>query len=649
MTGQSMLFTPLKIGGHTIKNRIVFGPHRTNFAVENRPGNRHTGYYELRARGGAGLIVIEGGSVHPSDFPYEKAIFTFARGVTASYRSIADAIHRQGSCVIAQLNHCGGQVDSSILSRRETWAPSPVPEITSGEIPRSMELTDIQEVVEGFATAAMGIMEAGLDGVEVNAGQYSLLRQFLSPLTNFRTDDYGGTLENRARFCREVLQRIRDKTGPGFLLGLRICGDEYAPWGGLTPEDCRSIAQYLCRDRTVDFLTVELGSIYSVHMTMASMRYPADYAVHAARLMAEAVDVPVCATGSIVNPGLAESLLHEGIQLVEMTRPLIADPFLPVKAKANKDDQIRPCILCNQECQVHSVMNPLLSCAVNPFAGRETKKMAPARSGKQKKVLVVGGGPAGLEAAGTAAKAGHHVLLCESEGVPGGRLRFAAKIPGCERFQSIINYLHQRAIRSGVNFRMGCQADEGLVAGEAPDIVVLATGSTPSPIPFETDAGVNILRPEDILSGVHKVGSSVAIIDLEGAWQAPGVALAVADRAEKIQFISPEMFISPQLAKNGEFIFWYRQAFQKGIEFRPQTGVRRVTNTCIEVIDRFSRETQYINNIDTIVLVSPNYPNRSLLQKIFNLGMEVWTAGDCVAPRNLGAAVREGREIGLRI
>jgi mycofactocin system FadH/OYE family oxidoreductase 2 len=641
------LFSPLKIGKHILNNRIIFGPHRTNFAVQNLPSKQHVNYYERRAKGGVGLTIIEGGCIHPSDYPYERAIFAYRKAVTDGYGQIAEALHRHGCLAVAQLNHSGGQADSS-LSRRETWAPSAVPEINSGEVPKIMEKEDIKEVIEGFVNAAWRLKNSGLDGIEINAGQFSLLRQFLSPLTNYRSDDYGGSLENRVRFCREVLQEVRRATGSDFLIGLRLCGDEYAPWGGLNSEDCRDIARHLCKGGLVDWFTVETGSIYSLHMTAASMRHPEDYAAQPACLIAEAVDIPVCATGSIVSVKLAEKLLNEGVQLAEMTRALIADPDLPAKAKEDEAN-IRPCILCNQDCYVNSVMNPVLSCAVNPFAGEELKETYTVSPAGFKKVLVAGAGPAGLEAAITAARRGHRVVLYERDSEPGGRLKLAARIPGCGKFQSIIDYLYRCVREIGIEIHLGSNADDSVIAAESPDAVVVATGSRPSPVPFAVDAGITFIRPEELLAGNRKVGSRVMIIDLEGAWQAPGVALSLAGEVEKISIITPEMFVSPELAKNGEFLYWYQQAFQKNIEFIPQTEVIRVSGSCLETVDRFSREKRMFNQIDTIVPVIPAYPDQSLYLRLLKTGIQVWVAGDCVAPRNLGAAIREGRNIGLMI
>ncbi|CDH43835.1 tRNA-dihydrouridine synthase [Candidatus Contendibacter odensensis] len=399
------LFTPLLLSRKTAPNRFIFAAHQTNFATHHRFTERHVAYYAARAAGGAGLIVLEGSVVHRSDWPYEYIIFGYEAAVVDGYRQVAEAVHRHGALALAQLTHSGMQ-GSSHYSQLPLWAPSPVPEVNSRELPQAMDADDIAAVIEGFRQAARYAMDGGLDGVEINAGQDSLIRQFLSPLTNQRGDDYGGSLDNRLRFARQIIERVRHEVGSNALVGLRLCGDEYAPWAGIKPEDAAEIAQHLAGDGLLDFISVTSGSIYTGHITRPGLYQPPGFAVHLAAQIKAAVKLPVFAQGSIVDPVMATALLAEGkADAVEMTRALIADPELPLKFHEGRPGDIRPCLLSNQDNIISLVQNPRLSCVNNPAAGYEQETefapLKPARN--QHRVLIVGGGPAGLEAARIAA------------------------------------------------------------------------------------------------------------------------------------------------------------------------------------------------------------------------------------------------------
>ncbi|NJM12926.1 MAG: hypothetical protein HC889_14580 [Synechococcaceae cyanobacterium SM1_2_3] len=254
------------MGRKTAPNRFIFAAHQTNFATHHRFTERHAAYYAARAAGGVGLIVLEGSVVHRSDWPYEYVIFGDDPAVVDGYRQVAEAVHRHGALALAHLTHSGMQ-GSSHYSQLPLWAPSPVPEVNSRELPQAMDADDIAAVIEGFRQAARYAMGGGLDGVEINAGQDSLIRQFLSPLTNQRGDDYGGSLENRLRFARQIIEQVRHEVGSNALVGLRLCGDEYAPWAGIKPEDAAEIAQHLADDGLIDFISVTSGSIYTGHVT----------------------------------------------------------------------------------------------------------------------------------------------------------------------------------------------------------------------------------------------------------------------------------------------------------------------------------------------------------------------------------------------
>ena len=348
----------------------MFGPHETNLGRRRGLSERHAAYYRRRAAGGAGVVVVEEASVHPSDWPYERA--PLAADCSPGWERIAQVCQAEGAVVLAALGHAGGQ-GTSHWSQRELWAPSRVPEVNSREVPKSMEPDDIEAVIQGFAMATRAAVEAGCNGVEVNAGQYSLLRQFLSGLTNHRGDEWG---EDPTKLLREVLRAVRDTAG-GAVVALRLSCDELAPWAGITPEQSPELAASIVADASarVDMLTVVRGSIYSVAATRPDGHTPPGFnlelcaSVRAAVTEASGGRVQVVAQGSIVDVGQAEWALDDGVaDGVEMTRAQISDAELVVKVAAGTPDRVRPCTLSNQRSQVRANRNPIVSSLGDPSA-----------------------------------------------------------------------------------------------------------------------------------------------------------------------------------------------------------------------------------------------------------------------------------------
>jgi 2,4-dienoyl-CoA reductase-like NADH-dependent reductase (Old Yellow Enzyme family) len=358
------LLDPLPLGPKVARNRVVFGPHETNLARRRAISDRHVAYYRRRAAGGAGLVVVEEASVHPSDWPYERC--PLAADAGPGWAAVAGACQAEGALVVAALGHSGGQ-GSSAYSQAPLWAPSPVPEVNSREVPKAMEAAEVAAVVAGFADAARAAVAAGCDGIEVNAGQHSLVRQFLSGLTNHRGDAWG---VDRLLFARQVLEAVRGAAGPGAVLGLRLSCDELAPWAGLTPEAAAGVAAEL--GAMVDYLTVVRGSIYTVSATRPDGHAEPGFNLALTRAIRAAVPqgTAVVAQGSIVDLAMAGGAVADGTcDAVEMTRAQIADADLV--GKVARGEPVRPCILCNQACMARDVRNPIVSCVVEPTSGHE--------------------------------------------------------------------------------------------------------------------------------------------------------------------------------------------------------------------------------------------------------------------------------------
>lgn len=647
------LFAPLQLGSMRATNRFVFAAHQTNFATHNRFEKRHAAYYASRAAGGAGTIVLEGSVVHPSDWPYEYAIFGYDPSVVEGYKLVADAIHRHGALALAQLTHSGMQ-GSSHYSQLPLWAPSPVPEVNSREMPKEMEEDDIAAVVEGFVQAARYAMAGGLDGVEINAGQDSLIRQFLSPLTNFRSDGYGGSLDNRLHFARTVLQGVRNAVGSAGVVGLRLVGDEYAPWAGIKPEDAAEIAGLLAVDGVIDFISVTSGSIYSGHMTRPGLYAPPGFAAHLAGVIKRAVGVPVFAQGSIVDPAMAAGLVRDGgADAVEMTRALIADPELPAKVRYGNLAAVRPCILSNQDNVIGLVQNPRLSCVNNPAAGDEgaVEFAALTRAPVHYRVMVAGGGPAGLEAARVAAQRGHAVTICERSDRLGGALRLAANAPGRERLALAVDWLETQVRGLNLTIRTGVEVTPALVRDEQPDAVIVAVGGRPGSLSRVTFTnGTRVLTPRQILNGdAPETGGKVVVLDAIGDHVGMEVAEWLADHGWQVEVVTSDMFVGQRLTASLELTPWNQRAAAKAITFRPQITAETVAERAIIGIDYFDRRPIRIDDVDLVVPVTHEVPDEDLYFALKQVGQRVFRAGDCVAPRYLSQAILEGYRVGREV
>jgi mycofactocin system FadH/OYE family oxidoreductase 1 len=620
------LLTPLRLGPRTAANRVMFGPHVTNLGDDDRRYTpRHVAYYERRARGGCGTIVVEGASVHESDWPYERAPLAARAG--DGWGAIVQACGRHGALVVASLDHAGGQ-GSSAYSQAALWAPSRVPEVVSREVPKWMEPEDIAAVIAGFGAAARLAREAGCDGVEVNAGQHSLVRQFLSGLTNHREDEWG---TERERFAREVIAAVREGAGPARVVGLRLSCDELAPWAGITAEMAPTIAASLVRGG-VDYVVVVRGAIYSAEQTRPDFHQPTGFNADVARAVATAVDVPVILQGSVVDVGQAEWTLGPDVggAGVEMTRAQIADPDLVAKLRAGVPDRIRPCTRCNQTCQVRDVRNPIVTCIGEPTSGRETEDpdwYAPAASPRA--VVVVGAGPAGLETARVAARRGHAVTLVERTERLGG----LAAVAGPN--SALVAWLAAEVGRLGVEVRLGT-AD--VPAGV--DAVVQCTGSLAGRREYEIAGGAEVLDVADVRRGVGELPAEgdVVVFDPIGGPIAIALAEELGDRAI---LVTQDHIAGNELSRSGDLAPANARLARAGVRVERRSLLRAVRQGEVEVEDRFSGTRR---TIPCVAVVDCGFR----LPDAPRPGATI-QAGDCIAPRTIHEAILEGRRAALSL
>lgn len=646
-TTKLRLLDKIKIGPAELPNRIVFGSHPTNFAAGNLFSEQHAAYYRERAKGGAGMIVLEELLVHPSDLPYEKALFGYLKEIVPGCRRVADEVHRYGAVAVVQLNHSGLQSDGS-AAMRELWAPSAVPDVVSREMPKSMEVSDIREVVAGFAAAAGHAVEGGLDGVEINAAQYSLIRQFMSPLTNQRADDYGGELTNRLRFCTLVLQSVREVIGADKLLGLRLCGDEFAPWGGLTPDDAVEIARILEKLNVLDYITVAVGSLYTPHLSAATHYSEPGLALTAAAAVKKAVGLPVFAEGRIHRPELAARVVGEQLaDGVYMNRALIADPDLPRKIERGEADRVMVCLSCNQGCQVRHSMGRPLSCLLNPRAGVESDRdmMSIKPAGAPKKVLVVGAGPAGLEAARVAASRGHHVTVWEEGPAPGGAMAASSYIA---EVAGVIGAWQKDLAECGVRFVTGkrCQPEDILAC--APDALVLATGAKTAKPAFPVE-DCAVMSAREAVTGFDQAGENVLFWDETGDQQMGRAVEKLLAAGKNVYLVTPDLFAGSKMAGTMELSSWNQRCMPSLNGIFTSCQVKEITGGRAVIANRFSGKETVLDGIDTLVYNCWPQPEDSLYLALRGRIREIYRAGDCLAPRGIGAAVRDGYQVGKRI
>ncbi|MCW2916178.1 MAG: 2,4-dienoyl-CoA reductase [Actinomycetia bacterium] len=632
----------------TVANRVVFSAHLTNYAVDGLPSEQHAAYYAARAAGGVGLVITEEHSTHPTDWPYEKLIHGFHRSVIPGYRRITEAVHAHGVPIFAQLNHNGGQ-SSGMYSRLPVWAPSPVPDPMFREVPKAVDLSEIAEIVAGYGMVAGHCAEGGFDGVELQCSHSSIVRGFLSPATNRRTDDYGGSLENRARILLEIIDAVREAIGPKRALGVRLCGDELIE-GGTTIDEAVEVARMVEATGKVDYINTSIGVATStLYMIEASMAIPPGYALFIANAIRRAVRLPVIGVGRIKDPVQAERALAEGhCDLVGVVRGQIADPDFMAKARSGHATEIRTCLSCNQECVGRMGLNRWLGCIENPRAGREAVPLPPPRA-RSKRVLVVGGGPAGLQAASTAARRGHHVTLFEREAATGGQVAVAASVPGRAEFLDLARNLLAECRRHGVDIKTGSEATAEWLRAQSPDAVVLATGARPQP-PHWAGGLDRVVDVRDVLEGRATPGGDVLVVDELGFHQATSVAELLADRGCRVRISTPGMVVGQDLGVTLDLELFTVRARNKGIrqttdEVVMSASVHESGGVVLQILTHTTGAMSEVR-VDWVVCAVHQEPQDELWQELKGAPFEVHRAGDCLTPRRAHAAVIEGDRVG---
>ncbi len=646
--GARLLFTPIKVGSLTLNNRIVFSAHLTNYAEGYMPSERHVYYYRERARGGAGLIITEEHSTHPTDHPYEKLIHAFNPAVIPGYRQITAAVHAEGTPILAQINHNGGQ-SSGMFTRLPAWAPSSVADPMFREVPKAVELEDIQEIIAGYAQVAYHTQLGGFDGVELQCSHSSIVRQFLSRHNNLRTDGYGGGLEQRMRLLREIIAAIRARVGRSYVLGVRLCGDELIR-DGIVLDEAVAAARILEADGLIDYINTSIGTAtHTLYMIEASMHIPPGYALFISSAIRKAVRLPVIGVGRIKDPIQAERVLQEGhADLVGIVRAQIADPEFARKSRENRVEDIRLCLSCNQECVGRMGLNRWMGCIETPATGREkelgigTLQAAP----RPRRVTVVGGGPAGLKAAVIAARRGHRVTLYERQPELGGQVNLAVKVTNRAEFGDLVRNLLHELHQLDVTVHTGVAATAEMVLAGQPDAVVIATGSTPDRNAFPGADGPEVADVTDILAGRVTPGRRVMIIDRLGFHEVTSVAEYLAEQGCRVEIVTPTLYVGQDLGITLDLENWYRRARQLKIVCTPNVSVLNAANGVVTAVHNYSGQIITFDPVDTIVLAVQRRADSGLYFALKGRVPELHRIGDALAPRRAHAAIIEGERVG---
>jgi 2,4-dienoyl-CoA reductase-like NADH-dependent reductase (Old Yellow Enzyme family) len=659
MTGDfPHVFEPLRLRHKTLRSRINFGAHTANMAEDGLPGARHIGYYRERALGGAGMIVVEPIPIHRTGVLTRGNFRHDDDAVIPAFRRLTEACRAANPDVVMvhQLYHVGqhGDADNSFAPN---WSPSGLPSYHDADGSHAMTGPEIEELIDGFVEAAGRAQASGFDGVEVFAAYNAVVDQFWARWSNRRTDEWGGSLANRMRFSAEILRRIRERCGDEFIIGMAISADPSSEAFPSIGELAEVVAWHDAR-RLMDYVTCGTGSYFDFEAIMPTSLYDQRLGEpFAAALKAVVTHALVQAESHIRTPAAAEAVLAAGhADMVSIVRGQIADPHLVAKARAGRAADVRPCISCNQLCWGRRSRDYWISCLVNPSAGREWAwdgdRFEPSQD--PRRVLVVGGGPAGLEAARVAAERGHRVTLLERGPTLGGQFRLAGLQPSRGQIIDLLDWYAGSLDALGVEVRFGVQAGPDEVAAADADEVIVATGSRPPRTGFQralpmvdrlpgVDAG-DVFAVQDVLDGSAVPGRRVLVLDDLGDWRGLGTALHLAEHGHEVTILTPAPVVAGGLfhsAADGPL----RRRFAAA-------GGQSITSACVlgwrdGLVHVRSLLDGALTTVpaDALVIAETPVVEPALAEALTARSISFHQIGDCVAPRRASLAFLEGREL----
>jgi len=631
------LLSPIKIGNTTVKNRVVFSSHETMFGFfhDNDDGERYIKYYEERAKGGCGFLIVGPLPVHPSS-KYLDLTSPTPEIAIPKIRKMADAVHKHGAKVVAQIHHFAREMDSS-----ESFMPligfSEIPSPSSEETPHEMTPDEIEEIIQCFVKYARMCKEGGLDGVELHGAHGYIIQQSWSSWANQRKDEYGGQFF----FVDRLLSQIREAVGKDFLVGIRIVVDDWVP-GGHDTGKMAEIAKYLESTGKIDFINTSGGAFYAHYSYTIGPNYVplGAFVPLVAKIKASLKSVPIFAAIRINDPLQGESILENGYaDMVVMTRAQIADPELVNKASEGKIDDIRHCIACVQGCINRIFSYKSMTCMQNPMVGRE-KDVRISKIPRKSRLAVVGGGPAGLEAARLARERGFEVVLFEKENELGGQVRLMCRsIPEREEFNEIVRWREKQVRSSGVDVRLGVEANLSTIKEMAPDHVIIATGALSRKFDAPGCDSESVFTDIDWATDGRKVGNNVLIVDRIGKPKGLVIADHFAKEDKKVTIVTKFLFPG-QFAGFTQFVFLYQTLLKKDATFIPNSDMVGINNGEVSIVNLYAGKTSSIGKFDTILTVTPPKANDSLYRELYRSNMKCHVVGDAAAPRDALMAIR---------
>jgi len=650
------LFTPLRIGPVTIRNRVFVSSHTTVLAENGGPGEKLTAFLEAKARGGVGLIVTEAVNVHPSGSETDHELCGWQPCFAEGLRQLCARLAPYGTVLFAQLFHSGGGgTHAGVMEKAPNIQPSNQPFVCEGLIGTShaMDRECIASVIRGFADTALVCMGNGAHGVQVAAAHGYLIHRFLSPLHNVRTDRYGGDFDKRLNFLRDILVAIREKTGPGYPLGVRIGCDDFLP-ESLSNDDYIRICRTLVQEELVDYLDIT-GSHEFIGRSLihhyGTMDDKAGHMASRAARIREAVSVPVLHAGRIINPRQAEDLLAAGMMdMAGMTRASIADPEFLRKTANQREEDICYCVGCAQACMGRVNRGQHVTCIQNPFTGRELVWRDHCDAAPRKKIMVVGGGPAGMAFAHVAAARGHEVALFDEHHELGGQILLAEQMPLCLELGTVARNLSRQVYRAGVAVRLNTWVTGETIRAEGPDEIVLATGSEPY-LPREVP-GIDrpqVFTLETAFPNPERLGRSVLLIDNDGHQRGASTAAWLVKIGKKLrvvtEFSQPGCHFEMSLLRSRMYQVFYRN----DIPVYPNYRLIEIGRRSVHLRDNYADTDREIEGIDSVVVLYPRKAHTGLHAEVESLGKPVHRIGDCLTPRNIEYATFVGARLGRSV